>query len=688
MVFLASETILFMDFFTVNLESIFILVFELFFGKEIIEFFFLILFWTPLITAVLILWFGRYFTYYGLWYLIFYFFLFSWFGYTISLFCFYNNEIFHLTLFFWINLFDFTVEFNFLLDSLSLLMTWIVFTISTVVHIYSLDYMRNDPHILRFILYLNFFTFFMLIFVTAGNFLIMFLGWEGIGLFSYLLITFWYTRIQANKSALKALIVNRLGDICLLLSFSLLFLMFGTLDYLSIFLIFDNFFFFNFENDVFFISFFKIMLLLLMIGAFGKSAQIGFHVWLPDAMEGPTPVSALLHAATMVTAGVFLIIRCSVFFNMMPQVYNFFLFIGLLTTLLASTTAIVQFDIKKIIAYSTCAHLGYMFIACGFGQFGLAFFHLFNHAFFKALLFLSAGTIIHALRDEQDIRKMGGLIKNLPLTYSFFLIASFSAIGFPYLSGFFSKDVIIELGFLTLTFGSYWINFFLLLSALLSSIYTFRLLYLVFWLPFRGSLFLQSQIKEAVWWVQIFLIFLAILSICSGQFFFMYFNFLGSQFYFNQILTINNLFFNIIESEFLFFGLRLVILSFSLIGIIISQKLDSFFMYYILQYLNTPKLTKKLVMWVTFFNHAWYFNYFYNKLALHIMYHFFLFYAYFDKGLFEFLGPTGMYTFFTSVSFQFLQITQTGSIRNYYFFILYCLFFIFLIFYFFNFNII
>ena len=322
-------------------------------------------------------------------------------------------------------------------------MLLVVSGVSSLVHVYSTEYLSTDPHQGRFMGYLSLFTGFMLVLVSADNLLVMFFGWEGIGLASFLLIGFWYTRIQASKSAIKAMIVNRVGDLGLALGISLIFLTFKSIDYLVIFglapkVINISFLFLSFELDSL-----TIISFLLFWGALGKSAQIGLHIWLPDAMEGPTPVSALIHAATLVTAGVFLIIRCSILFENSNVLFIVTL-IGALTAFFASSVGLVQNDLKRVIAYSTCSQLGYMVFAAGLSNYSIAFFHLANHALFKALLFLSAGCVIHGVSDEQDMRKMGSLIKFFPVSYTMILIGSLALVGFPYLTGFYSKDAILE----------------------------------------------------------------------------------------------------------------------------------------------------------------------------------------------------------------------------------------------------
>lgn len=364
------------------------------------------------------------------------------------------EDNFNLTLNFniqkWITYSFDSINIGLILDNLSLLMLVVVLTISTLVHYYSVDYMATDPRLLTFLKYLSGFTLAMVVLVTSNNLALLFLGWEGVGIFSYLLIGFWYTRTLALKASLKAVIVNWIGDAALIIASALTLQYFGTIEFKKLEKIIS--FTFNLKmnifnlNFIFFeISIISIICFFFLIAAIGKSAQFGLHTWLPDAMEGPTPVSALIHAATMVTAGVYLVVRLSFFFELSDVIRNLVLIIGSLTALFGSIAACYQYDIKRIIAFSTCSQLGYMFLACGLSAYNLAMFHLFIHAFFKALLFLCAGSVIHAIGDEQDIRKMGGLIDYLPITYVGLCIGFFSLAGLPFTSGFFSKDTIIEL---------------------------------------------------------------------------------------------------------------------------------------------------------------------------------------------------------------------------------------------------
>jgi len=380
----------------------------------------------------------------------------------------------------WMYTDDLFVNWGFCFDSLTCVMIVVVTFISSLVHLYSTEYMENDPHLTRFMSYLSLFTFFMLILVTADNFLQMFVGWEGVGVSSYLLINFWFTRIQANKAAIKAMLVNRVGDFFLLLGMFTIYMNFGSLNYDIVFNsvheVSNNISLFG----IYEINSIDLICLFLFLGAMGKSAQIGLHTWLPDAMEGPTPVSALIHAATMVTAGVFLVCRCSYLFEQSPFVLSIVTLVGAMTAFFAATTGLFQNDMKKVIAYSTCSQLGYMVFACGLSSYDVGMFHLSNHAFFKALLFLGAGAVIHAVSDEQDMRKMGGLKNLLPFTYSVILIGSLALVGFPFLAGFYSKDIILEVSGSTYTTVGLFSYVLGIIAAFCTSFYSTRLFFLVF----------------------------------------------------------------------------------------------------------------------------------------------------------------------------------------------------------------
>ena len=376
----------------------------------------------------------------------------------------------------WITSGKFNVNWSIKIDPLTSVMLVVVSLISSIIHFYSIGYMSKDPHKPRFIAYLSLFTFAMLTLVTADNFLQLFFGWEGVGLCSYLLIGFWYKKSSANAAAIKAFIVNRVGDFGFAIGIFLIFYFYGTLNYNEVF---EQTSLITQKEIVFLgikFNLITLICLLLFIGAMGKSAQILLHTWLPDAMEGPTPVSALIHAATMVTAGVFLVIRCSPLFEYSQTALNVVTVVGMTTAFFAATVALVQNDIKKIIAYSTCSQLGYMFFAAGIGAYHVAIFHLFTHAFFKALLFLASGCVIHSFNDEQDIRSMGGGWKKIPYTYALMIIGTLALTGFPLLSGYYSKDAIIEFAYLKGSTLGYFASGVGIITALLTAIYSWRLI--------------------------------------------------------------------------------------------------------------------------------------------------------------------------------------------------------------------
>jgi NADH-quinone oxidoreductase subunit L len=380
----------------------------------------------------------------------------------------------------WINSGSLDVNWSMMIDPLSAVMLVVVTSVSSLVHIYSIGYMSHDPHKPRFMAYLSLFTFAMLMLVTSDNFIQLFFGWEGVGLCSYFLIGFWFKKESANAAAIKAFVVNRVGDFGFALGIFLIFYLFGTVNYSEVFqqvpsIMDKNLSFLGFE-----VKAIDLICLLLFIGAMGKSAQILLHTWLPDAMEGPTPVSALIHAATMVTAGVFLVVRCSPIYEYSPLILNLITIVGMTTAFFAATVALVQTDIKKIIAYSTCSQLGYMFFAAGVGAYNVAMFHLFTHAFFKALLFLGSGSVIHAFKDEQDINNMGGVWKKLPYTYALMIIGTLALTGFPFLSGFYSKDAIIEFAYLKGNTSGYYAAGIGIFTAFLTSIYSWRLIFKTF----------------------------------------------------------------------------------------------------------------------------------------------------------------------------------------------------------------
>ena len=420
----------------------------------------------------------------------------------------------------WIQVGDLDLRWILRVDTLTAIMLVVVTTVSSLVHLYSIGYMAEDPHRARFFAYLSLFTFAMLMLVTADNFVQLFFGWEGVGLASYLLIGFWYTRPSANAAAIKAFVVNRVGDFGFALGIFAAFMVLGHLDFDSAFQAVPE----HAEDTMRFLSWdvhaMTVVCLLLFMGAMGKSAQFLLHTWLPDAMEGPTPVSALIHAATMVTAGVFMVARLSPLFEASEFAMLVVLAIGAITAFFAATVGLVQNDIKRVIAYSTCSQLGYMFVALGAGVYSAGIFHLFTHAFFKALLFLGAGSVIHAMHHEQDIRKMGGLRRYMPITYWTALVGSLALIGFPGTAGFFSKDALIEAVRESHWQGQgpiYWIAYLsVLLGVFVTALYTFRMLFLVFHGEERMDKKTRSHLHESPAVVTVPLILLAIPSAIIG----------------------------------------------------------------------------------------------------------------------------------------------------------------------------
>jgi NADH-quinone oxidoreductase subunit L len=397
----------------------------------------------------------------------------------------------------WVNSGALSADWAFRIDTLTAVMLVVVNTVSSLVHIYSIGYMSHDPHQPRFFAYLSLFTFAMLMLVTADNLLQMFFGWEGVGLASYLLIGFWYQKPSANAAAIKAFIVNRVGDFGFILGISATFLIFGSIELDTIFgaasgQVGKTMQFLNWQVDVL-----TLICLLLFMGAMGKSAQFLLHTWLPDAMEGPTPVSALIHAATMVTAGVFLVARMSPLYELAPTAQEVVIIVGAVTAFFAATVGLVQNDIKRVIAYSTCSQLGYMFVAMGVGAYGVGMFHLFTHAFFKALLFLGSGSVIHAMSNEQDIRKMGGLAPHIRITWVMMLIGTLALTGFPYTAGYFSKDAIIESAFVSHAGAAGFAFALLVVAAFCTSFYSWRLMFLTFHGKSRASADVMSHVHES-----------------------------------------------------------------------------------------------------------------------------------------------------------------------------------------------
>ena len=552
-----------------------------------------------------------------------------------------------------------SIDWTFLFDTFNTTMLLVVNIISLCVHIYSLEYMKNDPHLSRFMSYLSLFTFFMIILVTGTNFVILFLGWEGVGLCSYLLINFWFTRITANKAAIKALIMNRIGDFGLTLGLTMIFHLFQSLDFSVIFALIP--YFYNKTIVILNWNFYytNLISLLLFIGAMGKSAQIGLHTWLPDAMEGPTPVSALIHAATMVTAGVFLIIKCSPLFEYTPTILSLLVFVGALTAFFGATVGLAQNDIKKIIAYSTCSQLGYMIFSCGLSHYHVSFFHLSNHAFFKALLFLSAGSLIHALSNEQDLRKYGGLQFLLPITSIVMIAGSLALAGIPFLSGFYSKDLILEISFGTYSISSRCAYILGIFTAILTSIYSYRIFILSFVSQPQFPRLFFNKIHESPILMTFPLVVLAILSILIGYVTKDLFIGLGSDFWKNAIF-IHPVHYNQIDAEFIPQIYKLLPF---LCSLLILFLVTLFYEYNI--------MFESIVIkhFYIFINQKWYFDVIYNKLIAipFLSFAYKIIYKGIDKGCLELLGPTGIFNMISYVS-SLIKRLHIGELQWYAYF--------------------
>jgi len=561
----------------------------------------------------------------------------------------------------WIDSEMFSTSWGFMFDSLTVVMLVVVTCVSSLVHLYSTEYMGGDPHLPRFMSYLSLFTFFMIILVTADNFLQMFVGWEGVGLCSYLLINFWFARLQANKAAIKAMLVNRVGDFGLALGIFAIFLTFKSIDYATVFaaaptVIGQTTTFFNFEVDTL-----NLICLLLFVGAVGKSAQIGLHTWLPDAMEGPTPVSALIHAATMVTAGVFLLARCSPLFEYAPTALVVVTIMGAMTAFFAGTTGLLQNDLKRVIAYSTCSQLGYMVFACGLSGYSIGVFHLANHAFFKALLFLSAGSVIHAMGDEQDMRKMGGLVRVLPYTYAMFFIGSLALMGFPFLTGFYSKDVILEIAYAHYTLHGHFAHWLGTLAAFFTAFYSMRLLYLTFLAETNSYRQIMINAHDAPFAMGFPLFILSLGSIFIGYVTKDMIIGVGTDFWGNALFT-HPSHLTLLEAEFIPHHIKLVPVIFSLGGAISAFSLYKNHTRWLYE-IKVHPFGRKLY---TFLNRKWFFDKVYNEYVTQNMLHFGYHTSYklIDRGVFEFLGPLGLSRMVTRRG-DTLAGLQTGFLYHY-----------------------
>jgi NADH-ubiquinone oxidoreductase chain 5 len=569
----------------------------------------------------------------------------------------YNNIPVSIEVFRWIDSESLNVWWGFHFDSLTVSMLIPVLIVSSLVHIYSIGYMANDPHNQRFFSYLSLFTFMMVILVTANNYLLMFVGWEGVGVCSYLLVCFWFTRIAANQSALSAFLTNRVGDCFLTIGMFGIIWSFGNLDYATVFSLAP---YMN-ENIVTLVG------ICLLIGAMAKSSQVGLHVWLPMAMEGPTPVSALIHAATMVTAGVYLLMRSSPLIEYSSTVLMLCLWLGAITTVFSSLIGLFQQDIKKVIAYSTMSQLGMMVIAVGLSCYNIALFHLVNHAFYKALLFLGAGSVIHAVADNQDFRRYGGLRSFLPLTYSVMLIASLSLVAFPFMTGFYSKDLILESAYGQFHFSSTVVYIIATIGAMFTTLYSVKVLYLTFLANPNGPLINYKQAHEGDIFMSIPLMILAVFSIFFGFITKDMFIGLGSAFFSDNALFIHPSHEILLDTEFgvptLFKLLPLLFtISLSVIAIVFSEYLPLILIYF--------KLSRVGYNIFSFFNQRFLIELFYNRFisglilklggqTTKVL----------DKGSIEYLGPYGLEKLLLNMSSNISKL-NTGVITSYALYIL------------------
>nr|YP_009433978.1 NADH dehydrogenase subunit 5 [Stemphylium lycopersici]AOS52839.1 NADH dehydrogenase subunit 5 [Stemphylium lycopersici] len=568
-----------------------------------------------------------------------------------------NNIPVSIEVFRWIDSESLNVSWGFHFDSLTVSMLIPVLIVSSLVHIYSIGYMSEDPHIQRFFSYLSLFTFMMVILVTANNYLLMFVGWEGVGVCSYLLVCFWFTRIAANQSSLSAFLTNRVGDCFLTIGMFAILWAFGNLDYATVFSLAP---YMN-ENVV------TIVGICLLIGAMAKSSQVGLHVWLPMAMEGPTPVSALIHAATMVTAGVYLLMRSSPLIEYSSTVLMLCLWLGAITTVFSSLIGLFQQDIKKVIAYSTMSQLGMMVIAVGLSSYNIALFHLVNHAFYKALLFLGAGAVIHAVADNQDFRRYGGLRPFLPLTYSVMLIASLSLVAFPFMTGFYSKDFILESAYGQYYFSGTVVYIIATIGAMFTTLYSVKVLYLTFLTNPNGPLINYKQAHEGDIFMSLPLMILAVFSIFFGFITKDMFIGLGSGFFSDNALFIHPSHEIMLDTEFgvptLFKLLPLIFtISLSVIAIVLSEYLSTILIYF--------KLSRVGYNIFSFFNQRFLIELFYNRYITGIV----LKLGgqttkVIDKGSVEYLGPYGLEKGLLNISSNIAKL-NTGVITSYALYIL------------------
>ena len=577
-----------------------------------------------------------------------------------------NNIPVTINLFRWIDSESLNVLWAFHFDSLTVSMLIPVLIVSSLVHVYSIGYMSHDPHNQRFFSYLSLFTFMMIILVTANNFLLMFVGWEGVGVCSYLLISFWFTRIAANQSSLSAFLTNRVGDCFFTIGMFTILWSFGNIEYSTVFSLAP------FVN----LDIVTIIGICLFIGAMAKSSQVGLHVWLPMAMEGPTPVSALIHAATMVTAGVYLLMRASPLLEYSSTVLMLCLWLGAVTTVFSSLIGLFQQDIKKVIAYSTMSQLGMMVIAVGLSSYNVALFHLVNHAFYKALLFLGAGAVIHAVADNQDFRKYGGLRPFLPLTYSVMLIASLSLVAFPFMTGFYSKDFILESAYGQFYFSGTVVYYIATIGAMFTTLYSVKVLYLTFLTNPNGPSANYSIAHEGDIFMSLPLIILAVFSIFFGYITKDIFIGLGSGFYGDNSLFIHPTHEIMLDTEFavptIFKLLPLIFtVTLSVSAIVLSEFLPKL--------LISFKFSRLGYNIFGFFNQRFYIELFYNKYITGLI----LDMGgqttkVIDKGSVELLGPYGLEKGLINLSRNIASL-DTGVITSYALYILIGFIFYFLI---------
>jgi NADH-ubiquinone oxidoreductase chain 5 len=556
-----------------------------------------------------------------------------------------------INLFSWIDSEFMLISWEFLFDQLTVSMLIPVLYISSLIHIFSTDYMAEDPHNQRFFSYLSLFTFFMLVLVSGANFFVMFIGWEGIGVVSYLLINFWFTRLQANKAAILAFTMNRVGDMGLSIGFFAIFSLFGSLDFSTVFSLVP------FMNE----TAITIITLLILIGAMAKSAQIPLHSWLPSSMEGPTPVSALIHAATLVTAGLYLLIRSSPLLEYSTTGLLIITLVGATTAFVAATCGLVQNDLKRIIAFSTISQLGYMVMAVGLSQYNVALMHVINHAFFKALLFLGAGAVIHSFADQQDVRRLGGLIYFLPFTYTALLVGSLSLLATPWLTGFYSKDLIIELSLGQYSFSGTYAYILGSLTAGLTAFYSFRLISLVFLTVPNGSKLDYLNSHEANLSVIIPLFVLALFSIFFGFIFSDLFVGIGTDFFSNSLfIHPNNI--SIIEAEFsLPIFIKLLPSILSLLGASFAIYFYNFSPRFLIE-LSDNSIGKKIY---TFLNGKYLFDVLYNSFIVSIGLELgYTISKKLDRGIIELLGPYGLSSIFYNTGMNIAKF-DTGVITTY-----------------------